>query len=42
VPKTKAIDLLTLSFIAESIEEVENSELADALLMYLTAVLEVR
>ena len=42
VPKTKAIDLLTLSFIAESIEEVENSELADALLRYLTAFLEVR
>lgn len=42
VPKTKAIDLLTLSFIAESIEEVENPELADALLSYLTAVLDVR
>jgi len=42
VPKAKAIDLLTLSFIAEAIQEVESPELADALLAHVTAVLEVR
>ena len=40
VPKSKAIDLLTLSFVAESIEEVEDPDLADDLLRYLTAFLE--
>jgi Fe-S cluster assembly protein SufD len=42
VPKSKAVDLLTLSFVAESIEEVEDPDLADDLLRYLTAFLEVR
>jgi Fe-S cluster assembly protein SufD len=42
VPKSKAVDLLTLSFVAESIEEVEDPDLADDLLKYLTAFLEVR
>ena len=40
VPKSKAVDLLTLSFVAESIEEVEDPDLADDLLRYLTAFLE--
>jgi Fe-S cluster assembly protein SufD len=42
VPKSKAVDLLTLSFVAESIEEVEDRDLEDDLLRYLTAFLEVR
>ena len=42
VPKSKAVDLLTLSFVAESIEEVEDPDLANDLLRYLTAFLEVR
>jgi len=36
VPEAKAIDLLTLSFVAEAIEEIEDSDLAQDILDHLT------
>ena len=42
VPEPKAVDLLTLSFIAQAIGEIEDPDLAQAILSYLTDILEAR
>ena len=42
VPESKAVDLLTLSFIAQAIEEIEDPDLAQAILSHLTGTLEAR
>ena len=42
VSHTKAVDLLTLSFVAEAIQEIEDDTLADAILNHLTKALEIR
>ena len=42
VPESKAIDLLTLSFIAQAIEEIEDPDLAQSILSHLTGTLEAR
>ena len=42
VPESKAVDLLTLSFIAQAIEEIEDPDLAQSILSHLTGTLEAR
>jgi len=42
VPEPKAVDLLTLSFIAQAIGEIEDPDLAQAILSHLTDILEAR
>ena len=42
VPQSKAVDLLTLSFIAQAIEEIEDTDLAQSILSHLTDTLEAR
>ena len=42
IPEAKAVDLLTLSFIAQAIDEIENSNIASAVLSYITDTLEAR
>ena len=42
IPEAKAVDLLTLSFIAQAIEEIEDSNIASAVLSYITDTLEAR
>ncbi|MCH1533089.1 MAG: Fe-S cluster assembly protein SufD [Planktomarina temperata] len=42
VPEAKAVDLLTLSFVAEAIEEIEDEDLAQDILDYLTETLSAR
>jgi Fe-S cluster assembly protein SufD len=42
VPQSKAVDLLTLSFIAQAIEEIEDTDLAQSILSHLTNTLETR
>lgn len=42
VPEAKAVDLLTLSFVAEAIEEIEDEDLAQDILDHLTETLSAR
>jgi Fe-S cluster assembly protein SufD len=42
VPEAKAVDLLTLSFVAEAIEEIEDSDLAQDILDHLTNTMSAR
>ena len=42
IPEPKAVDLLTLSFVAQAIEEIEDLDIAAAILGHLTETLEVR
>ena len=42
VPQPKAVDLLTLSFIAQAIEEIEDTDLAQSILSHITDTLEAR
>ena len=42
VPQSKAVDLLTLSFIAQAIEEIEDTDLAQSILSHITDTLEAR
>jgi Fe-S cluster assembly protein SufD len=42
IPEAKAVDLLTLSFIAQAFEEIEDSKISSAILNHLTDTLEAR
>ena len=42
IPEAKAVDLLTLSFMAQAIEEIEDSKISAAILNHLTDTLEAR
>jgi Fe-S cluster assembly protein SufD len=42
IPEAKAVDLLTLSFMAQAIEEIEDSKISSAILNHLTDTLEAR
>jgi Fe-S cluster assembly protein SufD len=42
VPEAKAVDLLTLSFVAEAIEEIKDSDLAQDILDHLTNTMSAR